>query len=115
MHEVTFQDEEVRGRPGTTWRCTCGAGGRWGVRDGSAEAEASIHTYVYNGLKYEESLTKQSYLRETTHPPPVQDSRERCHDCSCHINPPCGACINCPHWNEPDCDKDCQECEEEHE
>lgn len=22
------------------------------------------------------------------------------HDCSCHISPPCGTCVECPAWDE---------------
>lgn len=39
-------------------------------------------------------------------------SKERCHDCSCHISAPCGACENCGHWDHPDCENDCQDCED---
>lgn len=35
-----------------------------------------------------------------------------CHECSCHISPPCGQCENCKHWDAPDCENDCQGCEE---
>lgn len=41
--------------------------------------------------------------------------RERCHDCSCHINPPCGRCVECKHWDYPDCENDCQDCEDHQE
>lgn len=33
-----------------------------------------------------------------------------CHSCSCHIHPPCGACENCRHYDNPDCPNDCQTC-----
>ncbi|QFG12938.1 hypothetical protein PBI_MIMI_271 [Arthrobacter phage Mimi] len=35
---------------------------------------------------------------------------DRCHECSCHINPPCYACQNCNHWDVKGCDHDCQDC-----
>lgn len=41
--------------------------------------------------------------------------RERCHDCSCHINPPCGRCENCQHADYPECENDCQDCEDHQE
>lgn len=41
--------------------------------------------------------------------------RERCHDCSCHINPPCGRCVECKHVDYPDCENDCQDCEDHQE
>ena len=34
-----------------------------------------------------------------------------CHDCLCHITPPCWQCENCKHWDNPDCDNDCQTCD----
>lgn len=44
----------------------------------------------------------------------------RCHECSCHINPPCGRCEECAHWDAEergieDCPNDCQECDEHEE
>lgn len=38
-----------------------------------------------------------------------------CHNCSCHINPPCGECENCKHWDVTDCPNDCQDCDIDHE
>lgn len=37
-----------------------------------------------------------------------------CHDCSCHLHPPCHECVNCRHIEppQPDCPNDCQECED---
>lgn len=37
-----------------------------------------------------------------------------CHVCNCFVNPPCGACENCKHWDVSDCSKDCQTCEYDH-
>lgn len=37
-----------------------------------------------------------------------------CHECRCHVNPPCGACENCKHWDVDDCPNDCQLCEYDH-
>lgn len=35
-----------------------------------------------------------------------------CHECSCHINPPCGQCENCNHPDGDLCPEgDCQNCE----
>ena len=33
-----------------------------------------------------------------------------CHDCSCHIAPPCSACVDCGHIDTT-CDGDCQTCD----
>lgn len=38
-----------------------------------------------------------------------------CHDCSCHVHPPCSACESCVHIDYPECPNDCQDCEEPHE
>lgn len=38
-------------------------------------------------------------------------ARERCHDCSCHINPPCGSCENCLHGDDAAwCPLNCDDC-----
>ena len=42
-------------------------------------------------------------------------TRERCHDCSCHISPPCGRCVECKHVDYPECENDCQDCEDHQE
>jgi hypothetical protein len=47
--------------------------------------------------------------------PATTGIRERCHDCSCHINPPCGRCVECKHVDYPDCENDCQDCEDHQE
>ena len=41
----------------------------------------------------------------------------RCHDCYCHLSPPCDRCVDCAHSGAEDrdiadCPNDCQECED---
>lgn len=143
-HLVVTTDEVVRGRPGTVSRCTCGWKSAWGVQDGSAEADAHGHRMrrdedyrkralgrvaEYNKAERERGCTcklfEDSYgfvmdrdcvlhgfvKRE----PKKVESREPCHGCSCHINPPCGACENCVHWDIDDCENDCQTCTDHEE
>ena len=43
---------------------------------------------------------------------PPAKAYERCHDCACHIAPPCGSCENCKHADYPECTNGCQDCEE---
>lgn len=40
-----------------------------------------------------------------------------CHDCSCHLSPPCSECEHCTHWDAEargitDCPNDCWDCED---
>ena len=35
-----------------------------------------------------------------------------CHECTCFLSAPCGACENCVHPDYPECENDCQECED---
>lgn len=37
-----------------------------------------------------------------------------CHECNCHLHPPCGACEKCVHWDVEGCENDCQTCEYDH-
>lgn len=41
-----------------------------------------------------------------------ESNAQRCHDCSCHIDPPCTECVECVHIDVADgeCESDCQEC-----
>lgn len=43
QHEITTQDMTISGNPGTVATCSCGWESVWGIRDGSAEAEAHAH------------------------------------------------------------------------
>lgn len=143
-HAVTIKDETVRNRPGTTAKCSCGWSSSWGIRDGSAEADAHHHQVSRDSEYRERHLARvedhSNRERERgcickmftddfgfmmnrdcpIHGPKpsrsaAQPSGERCHSCSCHINPPCGACENCAHYDHPNCPNDCQDCEDDHE
>ena len=142
-HVTTCIDGTVRGYRGTSWKCTCGAGGAWAVRDGSAESDTYHHRLTVDpefakaeqerkALWREEQAAILARNREATaarraeaevskaEPPlavaemvlteefeHLAEDHPNCkfeepgmHGCSCHLNPPCGACENCPSWNE---------------
>lgn len=127
-HKTTCWDDEVRGYPGTRWECTCGRGGAWGVRDGSAESDA--HSHLLGSVpgyreewdarmqaQREESERQQAERTERFKAAMAQRTQSEArpihsHDCSCYFNPPCGACENCKHADHPECENDCQTCEE---
>ena len=137
-HKVTCTDEPVRlvaGElsPGTVARCACGWSSSWWVSDGSAECDGDRHMRTHDpeyrarqedrervwAVEREDRAAKAEETRlerlANTSLGPESKPADPCHECSCHINPPCGACENCKHWDEPDCDNDCQDCEEDHE
>lgn len=111
-HRVTCTDEIVRGRPGTVARCSCTWSDAWGIQDGSAEASGDYHVRrmtaaqgVAPTVRLDDEGATHITIRTTE-----TARRERCHDCSCHLNPPCGHCVNCAHADHPDCPNDCQTC-----
>lgn len=126
-HDITSEDTTVRGRPGTVARCLCGWSSSWGVQDGSAEADGHNHMMRLDPeyrQRWEERrarfLAEHKELMSARAPTPAPISREKpelCHECSCHLNPPCGACENCNHASGDitDCPNDCQECEVDHD
>lgn len=131
-HVVISTDELVNktgyaSRPGTVARCSCGWRSAWMTRDGSAEADGHGHLRAVDPeyrardderhaawkAENEERKAKAEDARiARPAPAPPARRRERCHDCSCHINPPCGGCENCKHADYPECPNDCQDCEE---
>lgn len=111
-HDVITTDEEVRGRPGTVARCSCGWVSHWGIRDGSAESDAHHHLMIHDS-EYEQKHRARVGIELAPSPPTAQPIR--CHGCSCHISAPCGSCENCKHYDDPECGNDCQECEEGHD
>jgi hypothetical protein len=40
-----------------------------------------------------------------------------CHECTCHLAPPCSACAACKHWDvqEYSCDNECHDCNVDHQ
>lgn len=136
-HKVTSTDEQVRGYPGTVARCECGWSSAWAVQDGSAESDANRHMRaMMPGFAEEQDAYQAEFLakheawraeqaakyaaiegeRKARTNSAVQAlTSKRCHDCSCHINPPCGKCENCVHIDYPECPNDCQECEIPHD
>lgn len=138
-HSVTSTDQNVRGYPGTVARCICGWSDAWAVRDGSAEEAGHSHLMAYDPEyksrqqhRYVEWEQEQralgcncklfegySSLLDpdcTLHKPPLAPSAPtHSHNCSCHISPPCWACFECRHWDHPECENDCQTCEDHEE
>lgn len=120
-HIISKKDCLVRGFPGTAVWCTCGWRDEWAVQDGSAEACA--HDHVMNNdpvarAEHEEYMKEWQERNTATTvkiTPAASPSKSHEHNCSCHINPPCSNCENCKHWDEPDCDNDCQDCDINHE
>jgi len=137
-HATKSEDAIVRGYPGTVASCDCGWTSSWSVRDGSAEEEAHVHMMgtdaAYRARQVERTDAWASILREqgclckmltgsysyvlnTACPThfrrvvPVASSDHQ-HNCSCHLGAPCGRCENCAHIDHPECENDCQTCEE---
>lgn len=117
-HKVTCTDFKIdHRRAGTTARCVCGWVDRWEMQGGNAEASGAAHVAKY-APKPEEYAQERAIVVITPSPlptPPSAVQETHSHNCSCHINPPCGSCENCKHWDEPDCDNDCQDCDIDHD
>lgn len=124
-HTTTTVDGDVRGYPGTIATCSCGWRDAWAVMDGSAESSAHFHRLSHDPeakRDYDEQmrLVREANVQRDAERvvQPVREGapiRERCHPCSCHLHPPCGACENCAHADHPECGNDCQTCEEYHD
>lgn len=124
-HRITSTDEMVRGYPGTVARCSCGRQFAWGVRDGSAEADAHAHMLAvdpdyraYSEARHAAWAAENAARRAALATKPAPTRREHDHGCSCHISAPCGACENCQHPDgdyADECLNDCQECETDHD
>ena len=120
-HAITSTDEIVRGRPGTVARCACGWSTHWGIRDGSAEADGHEHMLSvspeYRAWNEERHRTQEAENahRRPAPQPPAKRTPTHSHECSCHISAPCNNCVSCKHPFDPDCDNDCQDCEENHD
>lgn len=136
-HITHCVDEMVSGHRGTVAYCTCGWKDAWSIQGGNAEASAHGHSMRYNPEYRQEHIERvakfNTELSSTgctcgkftedfgyvldincpihwvrSVPSPVY---ELCHSCSCHLDPPCGACENCGHMaGEIDCPNDCQDC-----
>ena len=47
--------------------------------------------------------TSRLYLEEVSEPDHFRCTQANTqHECSCHISPPCSACVDCPVWDEED-------------
>lgn len=133
-HEVTCTDETVRGSRGTVARCACGWSDAWAIQGGNAEASAHDHM-IANDPEYREAARvqreaweaerlereaqRQAELEEFWKTEPLGPKRKPIephdHGCTCFIDPPCNACVNCAHHDVDDCPNDCQDCEVEHD
>lgn len=128
-YRTTAEDGEVRGRRGTIATCTCGWRDAWGVQDGSAEASAYLHSLQHDprkraeheerarqyfaGAEARDTENRRRAAESLARREPDVEPRQRCHDCSCHLDPPCSACENCAHMDgEIDCPNDCRDCTE---
>lgn len=125
-HTVDSRDATVRGYPGTVSTCTCGWRSEWAVRDGSAESDAHGHMRAvdpeYRRLDDERharwKAEHEARVAARLSEPPRAETKPvtRCHECSCHINPPCSRCENCKHGagDINDCPNDCEDCDVKH-
>lgn len=138
-HSTTCTDEQVRGHWGTVARCICGWKDAWAIQGGNAEASAAEHMYR-NDAEYRAAADERARIWEGGRPAreaeavarrdrivdsylaltplgPAPRPADPCHECVCHLNPPCGWCENCKHLGGEitDCENDCQDCEIDHE
>ena len=86
------------GKPGTLVQCSCGWRDFWSVMDGSAEASAEHHRVEMGeapvrGIDVMPPGWKP-YVRTEPREPDWECPDHPQH-CSCHISPPCSACVDC--------------------
>lgn len=133
-HKVTCTDERVRGYWGTVARCICGWSDAWMLQGGNAESSGHSHMMENDpeySARHEERMwvwaaeqVERDAQREAEHLIRLENTPlgpetkpfEPCHQCSCHLNPPCSNCENCAHASNEitDCDNDCDSCDIDH-
>lgn len=69
-----------------------------------------------NDMVEELGLAVSIYVTDLDRPRPVpMISPEKCHECRCHISPPCNACVDCGHHDNDDGCGDCETCPQKEE
>lgn len=123
-HTLTFKDfhHNAFGVPGagTVVKCSCGWSDTWYSQGGNAEASGYGHAARVReeGSKdqVDEIFIRTIELESFAATVPAKSVTyiEPCHDCRCHIAPPCSQCVDCRHVDVDDCEEDCQDCPIDH-